>query len=232
MAAKAPAYRGESQMIQATEDGSTTNGFLERHRSAGIAAFLAVFLLLALSCVCLQVTGRIGYVPHPTPAFPTDDLLLDESPFPEGWRAVRPFDPDQRLAAEQTARHLLTSKCHPLMVGAGHEVYRFYAGARAAAEAYPEQVAFWFSPNVGDWIIDPELSYESPVADQFRYGCYIDEDFDSTHCVALGQYEQYVVVLDATLDPDHPDCLRYTDLEKILIAIDEKMALYLGKDIP
>jgi hypothetical protein len=219
-------------MIQATEDGNTTNGFLERHRSAGIVALLAMLLLVALSCVCLQVTGRIGYVPHPTPAFPTEDLLLDESAFPEGWRANTPFDPDHRIPAEQIRRHVLTSKCHPLVVGVGQEVYRFYGGASAAAEAYPEEVAFWFHRNRGDWSVQPEFTYESPVADQFRFGCYIDKDFDCTHYVALGQYEQYMVVLDAKLDPDNPECLSYTDLEKILIAIDERMALYLGKDMP
>jgi hypothetical protein len=219
-------------MIEATEEGSTTNGFLERHRSAGIAAFLAVFLLLALSCVCLQVTGRIGYVPHPTPAFAIEELLLDESAFPEGWRALTPSDPDRRIAAEQLGRHLLTEKCHPLMVGATHDVYRFYGGASAAAEEYPEQVAFWFSPNLGDWSVHPELSYESAVADQYRFGCYLHKDFHNRHCRGLGQYEEYIVVFSAKLDPDHPECLSYTDLEKILIAIDEGMALYLGKDIP
>ena len=205
------------------------NGFLERHRSVGIVAVLALFVLVGLSCVCLQVTGRIGYVPYPTPAFPIQDLLLDESVFPEGFRAVRPFDPEDRIPAEQLARNFLTEKCHPLVVGAGQQVYRFYGGASSAADAYPQQIAIWFSPSWGDWSIRPELSYESAVADQYRFGCYTDEDFHCRHCVAVGQYAQYMVVFDAKLDPDHPECLTFTDLEEILIAIDDKMALYLGE---
>jgi hypothetical protein len=222
-------------MIQATEDGNTTNGFLERHRSASIAAFLALLVLLAIPCGwCAWWFNSTSATPwpYPTPAFSIGELLLDESAFPEGWRANTPFDPDHRIAAEQIRRHILTSKCHPLMVGVGQEVYRFYGGASAATEAYPEEAAFWFHRNRGDWSVQPKFSYESPVADQFRFGCYIDKDFDCTHYVALGQYEQYMVVLDAKLDPDHPECLSYTDLEKILIAIDERMALYLGKDMP
>jgi hypothetical protein len=133
------------------------NGFLERHRSVSIVAFIALLLLLVPSCFCLQVTGRIGQVPYPTPAFPIQDLLLDESAFPEGWRADGPFDPEWGMAAEETARHFHTSKCHPLMVGASHGVNRFRGGAESAAEAYPEQIAIWFSPNWGDWITPPEL---------------------------------------------------------------------------
>jgi len=206
------------------------NGFLERHRSAGIVAVLALFMLAALSCVCLQVTGRIGYVPYPTPAFPIENLLLDESAFPEGWRAVRPFDPEHRVPTQQVARDFLTGKCHPLVTGVGQEVYRFYGGASSAGEAYPQQIAIWFSPNWGDWSIPAGLSYDSRVADQFRILCYIDEEFHCTRCVALGQYEEYVVRLNVRLDPEHPECLTFTDLERILVAIDDKMALYLGED--
>jgi hypothetical protein len=207
-----------------------TNGFLERHRSVGIVAVLTLFVLVALSCICLQVTGRIGQVPYPTPAFPIGDLLLDESAFPEGFRAIRPFDPEERIPAEQIARNFLTEKCHPLLVGAGQEVFRFYDGAGSAAEAYPQQIAIWFSPNWGDWRVPAGLSYDSRVADQFRIGCYVDEEFHCTRCEALGQYEQYVVRLNVSLDPEHPECLTFTDLERVLVAIDERMALYLGKE--
>jgi hypothetical protein len=205
------------------------NGFLERHRSVSRVAFLALLVLLALSCVCLQVTGRIGQIPYPTPAFPIQDLLLDESAFPEGWRADRPFDPEHRIPAEQIARDFHTNGCHPLMVGAGQEVYHFYGGADSASEAYPGEVAYWLSPNWGDWSIPPELSYESRVADQFRIGCYTDEDFHWRRCVALSQYEEYVVRLNVRLDPEHPECVSFTDLEQILIASDERMAEHLGE---
>lgn len=205
------------------------NGFLERHRSVGIVAVLGLFVLLALSCVCLQVTGRIGQVPYPTPAFPIQDLLLDESAFPGGWRADRPFDPEERIPAEQLARNFLTDKCHPLLVGAGQDVYRFYWGADSAAEAYPEQIAIWFSPNRGDWSIPPELSYQSAVADQCRFGCYYDEDFYCKRCQAVAQYGEYIVLFSAHLDPDHPECLSFTDLEQILVAIDERMVEHLGE---
>jgi hypothetical protein len=228
----AHACRGESWMTLTVEGGSVMNGFLDRHRQLGTAAFLALLMLLALGCVCLQVTGRIGAIPHPTPAFPIEKLLLDESAFPEGWRATRPFDPDRRIAAEQITRNILSNKCHPLTVGATHDVYRFYGGASSAAEAYPEETAIWFSPNWGDWSIPAELSYESPVAEQYRFGCRIEQETATILCQALGQYEQYIVVFDAELDPDHPECLTFTDLERILVAIDERMALCLGKGMP
>jgi hypothetical protein len=222
-------------MSRAAEGGSMANGFLERHRSAGIVAFLALLVLLAIPCGwCAWWFNSTSGTPwpYPTPAFSVEELLLDESAFPEGWRALTPSDPDRRIPAEQLGRHLLPSRCHPLMVGATHDVYRFYGGASSAAEEYPEELGFWFSRNWGDWGISPELSYGSAVADQYRFGCYLDEEFHNIHCRGLGQYEEYIVVFSAKLDPDHPECLSYTDLEKILIAIDEKMAPYLGKDMP
>jgi hypothetical protein len=217
-------------MATATEGGGVAMGFLERHRGMGVVAVLALLVLVACSCVCLQVTGRIGQVPHPTPAFPIEDLLLDESAFPEGWRADAPFDPEWGMASEETARHFHTSKCHPLMVGASHGVNRFSWGADSAAEAYPEQIAIWFSPNWGEWSVPPQLSYESGVADQYRLGCYYDEDSHCTRCQAMAQYGEYIVLFSAHFDPDHPECLTFTDLEWILLAIDERMALYLGKE--
>jgi hypothetical protein len=67
------------------------------------------------------------------------------------------------------------------------------------------------------------------VADQYRFGCYTDEDFHCRHCQAVGQYGQYIVVFDAKLDLDHPECLSFTDLERALVAIDERMAEHLGE---
>jgi hypothetical protein len=220
-------------MIQATEDGNTTNGFLERHRSAGIVAFLALLVLLAIPCGwCAWWFNSTSGTPwpYPTPAFSIEELLLDESTFPEGWRAARPFDPERRIPAEQIVLDFHTNKCHVLMAGVSHRVQRFYGGASAAAEAYPEEVAYWFSPNWGDWSVPSELSYKSPMADQFRFGCYTEEETATIVCQTIGQYEQYIVVFDAELDPGRPECLTFDDLEKILIAVDERMAEYLGKD--
>ena len=210
-----------------------SDGFLEKHRSAAIVGFWALLVLLAVPCGWWAWWGSTSGTPwpYPTPAFSIEKLLLDESVFPDGFRAIRPFDPEERIAAEQIARNFLTEKCHPLLVGAGQDVYRFYGGADSAAEAYPEQIAIWFSPNRGDWSTPPELSYESVVADQYRFGCYYDEDFYCKRCQAVAQYGEYIVLFSAHLDPDHPACLSFTDLERILAAIDERMPLYLGKGV-
>jgi len=223
-------YRDDTQMAPALERGSMVNEFLDRHRSLGIAGFVALLVLLSVPCAWLGSIPAVSPYPHRTPAFPIQDVLLDESVFPEGFRAVRPFDPEDRLPAEQVARHFLTEKCHPLMVGAGQQVYRFYGGAQSAAEAYPQEIAIWLSPNRGDWSIPPELSYESVVADQYRFGCYPEQETATVECQAVGRYGEYIVLFDAELDPDHPECLSFTDLERILVAIDERMALYLGQD--
>lgn len=38
-------------------------------------------------------------------------------------------------------------------------------------------------------------------------------------------------MFNAALDPEHPECINFSDLERILIAIDQRMASYLAKDV-
>jgi hypothetical protein len=48
-------------------------------------------------------------------------------------------------------------------------------------------------------------------------------------CQALGQYGEYLVRFHTSLDLSHVECMSFSDLERILAAIDDKMALCLGQ---
>jgi hypothetical protein len=48
-------------------------------------------------------------------------------------------------------------------------------------------------------------------------------------CQVVGQYEEYIVRFHTRIDPEHPECLSFADLERLLIAIDERMAEHLGE---
>lgn len=91
----------------------------------------------------------------------------------------------------------------------------------------------WFAPRQGwrPWSVPAELPYQSSVADRFRFACYGRDGSSVQICQAVGQYEEYIVAFDIHMDSEHPDCMSFKDLEGILIAIDERMALYLGKDM-
>ena len=193
---------------------------------------LGVILVLAssmLSCVCLPVTH--GY----PPPFPTEELLLEESAFPEGWQTDgSTYNPRERLPAEQMGLTYMRHECPYYSLKADHSVYRFFDGAKSAAAAYQQYIAIWFAPREGwdPWSVPAELPYDSAVADQFRLRCKTAQG-GREFCQAVGQYEAYLVRFHVYMDsdPEYPDCMSFSDLERILLAIDERMALYLVKDM-
>ncbi len=197
-------------------------------------ALLCVLATSLLSCSNLALALTCLGGSYRPPAFPIEELLLDESVFPEGWQAgERTFDPRQRLPAEQIALGFYINWCPDASLGAGHEVYRFFDGPRCAALGYQKQIPGWFAPTQawGPWEVPAELPYQSPVADQFRFGCSVDQGSSVQTCEAAGQYEAYVVRFGTSIDREHPECMSFTDLERILKAIDERMAFYLGKEM-
>jgi hypothetical protein len=69
------------------------NGFLERHRSLSIAAFLGFLVLLPLSCAYLGLTGALGFIP-PAAGGPLDlGLLTEDRCEPPCWQGPTPEDP-------------------------------------------------------------------------------------------------------------------------------------------
>jgi len=92
-------------MTAATDGGTVANGFLERHRSLSTAGFLAFFVLLALSCVCLELTGAMPSIPQGTPA-PLDMGLLTSDPCePPCWQGLTPG-----VSTEQDVMHFLDTR--------------------------------------------------------------------------------------------------------------------------
>jgi len=223
-----------------------------RHRARASLTVLAVLAFVVLSSVaCKRLVYSIWYevscggfavVPEglltealgieyhgPERSFSVADLLLDESAFPDGWLAGRePYDPEDRMPAEQIVVGFFIHEC-PFSLRAGHYVYRFYGGSRCAEMGYRVKTPVWFAPRDGwgPWGVPAELSYESRAADEYRLNCYTHQESGTGTCQAVGRFEEYVVRF---LTPMSPDCMTLADLERILVAIDERMAVYLEKD--
>ena len=188
-----------------------------------LALLIVVLISPTLSCVTISLDGG----PVPTPAFPIESLLLDESAFPEGWYLPtgQPFDPRAGFGL----RTALTFS----PPGSGGIALHEASVARdpeEAAEGYEEWGQFWFSNREGNCIggIPAELQYQSPVADQFRLGCCIRQQEGGVQtCQAVARYGRYLIRFHTYMNPES---MTFTDLERILTAIDERMVLYLGKD--
>jgi hypothetical protein len=187
--------------------------------------------------VCIAAVSACSGLPSQqvtrSPAVDTYDLMLDRSVSPSGWDMCAGPEPlPKRERGESES--LLVWFCPPDFDGVGgthQEVYKYRNELEATWAYNPEFQAREFPMNnmTTPWAVPDEWSYQSPVADQFRFACGEQDSglYPTTVCVAVAQYDEYVSVLVT-----HPSCDDVTlrDVERILIAIDERMAFYLGKD--
>jgi len=157
-------------------------------------------------------------------------LVIDETAFPPGTMADRlvsplPGGPIPRTAFESAGRSFHYSRTFGIAV---HNVYR-YKSANRAAEEFARRIKLEFSSGEhrGPWIKPSDLTYESPIADQFHLACGMDGNFHT--CVVVAQYEEYFVLLNVHMSPE---AMTFQDLERLLRAIDERMAKCLDKPLP
>jgi hypothetical protein len=229
---------------------------VSRRQLKAIATLAAVVAAPVLSCVvCRPLVNSIWYQMScggfgllgdrfvteslgieyraPRRAFPIEDLLIEESVFPDAWHAHEPFDPKDGVPAEQIAFTLFPdgSRC-PSSFVTGYQVYRFYGGERCAEAGYRRKTAVWFAPwpGCGSWTVPGDLAHESAPIDRFRVECCTGQETRVQTCQAVARYEEFVIRFHTSIDADHPECMSFADLARILVAIDERMALYLGQD--
>ena len=189
-----------------------------------------------LVCACVALTA---VRPNTTRTQTVDmyDLMIDVSVFPEDWDVcVGPSPPPDHIQSERGELEFLYVGFCPEgfeggIGGAEHDVFRYAPGLDVALAYYLDFSRREFSNRymITPYATPGEWSYESPVADRFKFACAELEPFRVTRrtrtCTALAQYEEYISVFGA-----HMSYMTLEDMERILVAIDERMALYLGED--
>jgi len=187
---------------------------------------LALVLLVVYLCVsCIEG-------PPPERGFSAEDLMLEASAFPEGWEATEIGDiPGPIAGPAHEYERVRRSFIGPIrsrignMTTATQSVYR-YGGTRTAAEKFEAKRKQYFKSDAftSEWKVPDGLSYQSSLADRFHLGC----TYYSTGqvCQALGQYEEYVVRIFVDVYPDSD--VTYTDFERILEAMEERVMFHLG----
>ncbi len=177
---------------------------------------LAVQVTLLLSaCMFVQRAPERSFAP--------EDLLVSEDIMPAGWQALGPpFLPvgDDLVTSESTEiRFGVASREPPIQ--AVQDVYRLattYSARRHFEDGYLRQVASFDS--VGEW------TYQSPIAEQSHFGCLDWAGRATPVCEWAGQYAEYIVVFRTHMTPGE---VSLADIERVVKAIDERMAHYLGK---
>lgn len=192
----------------------------------------ALMLLVCAAAVTTCTTLRSQPVTT-SPALDMRDLMLDLSASPRGWAACAG---PERLPKRERGEldSLLVWFCPPGFDGVGgthQELYK-YRNELVASWVYEAQFHAREFPRynmISPWAVPDEWSYESPVADRFRFACGQQDGgpYPTSVCVSIAQYDEFVSVLVT-----HPsrDGITLGEVERLVIAIDERMALHLGKD--
>jgi len=165
------------------------------------------------------------------PDIALDSLLIDLSVMPPDWyvASMNNHAYEEDFNYERTADN---SFSNPGYAGGGQNVFQFRS-ERQAARIFEGQLRREFnSSSVASetpWQIPPELPYTSKVADQFHFACHISNiNGLSEICKMMGQYDKYLVILSMHMTPDY---MTYADLEKILEAVDKKIADALAEGV-
>ncbi len=175
-----------------------------------------------------------------TPAVDMYELMIDLSAFPEGWRSwFGPVHTPERAHGEHGEREALYIVFYPQGLDrelhfADHTVFRYRNELDAAIVYYGDFRGGQFRPwnMITPWAVPEKWSYESVVADRLKFAC---GELDMSpvapprwDCTAVAQYDEFISIFATELSPDY---MTLEDVERILVAIDERMAFHLGKNV-
>jgi hypothetical protein len=183
-------------------------------------------LLNLITLVALSACSILGKVDKPIePTCPIEDLMIDKSLFQEGWYQEGP--PSERATVIRFGINRLSvgflSQRHGVV---GHDVHEGRSSEETEKQ-YFKEIDSWFAPREGwtDWYIPREFNYQSAIADHYQFRCYTHKASGVETCKMMGQYGVYLTGLYADMSP----IMTYYDLDRILQAIDSKMAKCLAE---
>lgn len=183
--------------------------------------------LVSFSVSVVVVLGLVCGINKPavSPPCPLENLMIDESLFPDGW--YQPGPPRERSAPVRWGIEKLGVGFISQKNGVALQDVHQGQTVSQTEKGYLELVTSWFDSRTDetDWYIPPEFNYESPIANQFRFGCRIHKPSGVQSCQMVGQYGIYLTRFHTVMSP----IMTYNDLAHILQAIDDKMAQCLNE---
>ncbi len=181
-----------------------------------------ILIVRVVALACLTLFPCCGPPKPPKHDCPIKELVIDEASFPPGSTSRSLLSPLPRAAWASAGRTI----DHPGGV-ANHHVYQFKTAERAAQEYRKrEQTQFAEDEHEGPWTTPADLTYRSPIADQYRVAC--GKSWSLRLCIMVAQYEEYFVLVTSHMSEDG---MTYADFQRVLRAVDEKMSACLGKPL-
>ncbi len=196
-------------------------------------SLIGVFIMMVLlktGCTSVRFSGESA--PLPLSNIPAWHLLINADTFPKGWEAD-PCDSTDRLCFSET--HALRTFGRVAIPGhVIQQVYRFNSIEAAQAKFHRVREADFRPrqpPNM-QFAPPPEITYQSPIADEYYFGCGVDR---VPACEAIFRYGNYYIEFYFDLDEYRGygldvegDGLKLEQVEPILRAMDERAATVLG----
>lgn len=190
---------------------------------------LRLMILVATATLLLSACGYRFWEPRaPERSFTVEDLLIDQDIVPPGWELTDPLFPvgDTLCTTECATIGFKVTDDESSIEYGGHDAYR-YRSAGIARRTFEKMYlsATRLQTSASGW------TYQSPVAEQSHFGCGNMAGNVGVYCEWGGQYEEYIVVFGVTVPPGEVSLANIEQVEEMARAIDEKMALCLGKAV-
>jgi len=202
-----------------------------------------MWCLIVLWSLCVLIGSGCYVRDLGKTATPTADmhaLMTDASAFPTNWSVcMGPLPPPERAQGQHgETESLHTQLCYEgtgcETFGAEQRLYRYRTEieARSAFESDFSTSEFLYHKSVlTPWHVPDGWAYHSHIADLQHFAC-AQLDMGPVgppewRCKAVVQYDQYVSALNTNWSPE---CMTLDQLGRVLVAIDERMAFYLGMD--
>lgn len=208
-----------------------------KKRPSGCALGCGVLLLtcMALTLFYFTIWGKPKKRAQPVNMY---DLVVDVSAFPQGryWHQVSgPLPPPERKRLRDEDKGLYATFGWGAYEMAQHEVLYYKNELQATFSFYTLNEFPRFKEMVTPWAVPEGWTYRSPVADRFKFACCeIETEImrgrmrQISSCTAVAQYDEYISIFTTPVSPTAPMTLE--DLERVLRAIDERMAQHLKDD--
>lgn len=183
-----------------------------------------LFACLALMFSCVVIYGQPKTRAQPVNIY---DLMVDVSAFPQGWYVeFGPSHPPpgKHLRGENEGLYVQFG-ARGFDARAMHVVCRYQNDLQATVSFYVDNEFPKGDFVVTPWAVPEEWSYASTVADRFKFACAeLDVLGLFTNCTAVAQYDEYISVFRTHVSSKY---MTLEDLERVLKAIDERVAQHL-----
>jgi hypothetical protein len=182
-------------------------------------------LRVGVIVLILEITActlNLGEPASTLPSIPTWNLILDAQPFPAGWIAD-PCGPPQE-GCERQYREMESYQFFGRIGIAGHVLQRVFR--LPTVKAAEGKVRTWYEVDFKALAPPPQITYRSPIADEYYLGCGMDRG--GPVCRAIFRYSNYFVYWFFIIDDGSGEGLKLEEVEPILRAMDERAAAVLG----